>query len=89
MTIYVITINELNDFEPFHHTPMAFMSHDKAKARLRRLHEEAVQDNKDLGNDWVEDEEFTDKSECFSMYPEYEWGTSHYDVAIHEVKVED
>lgn len=87
--VFVITISDVYDYEGYPHAPIVCRTKESAMKQLRDLHNEIKKGLKKSGNDdWIEDE-FTEKSECFSMYPDGYWGTSHYDARIDEVEVED
>lgn len=88
MKVFVITISDVYDFEGFPHAPIVTTSKEKAMSRLREVYDEAKEMLVSNGNHWEEDE-FNETSTCFSMYPDGEWGTSHYDARIDEVEVED
>lgn len=91
MKLFIITISDVYDYEGFHHAPIVCKTKEEAMKKLRELRETAKAELTDNGNDdWEwEDEVFNEKSECFSMYPDGYWGTSHYDAVIDEVEVED
>ena len=84
MKVYVLTIDEVYDYEGFHHPPRIFT--DKQKA-LDALHDTYIDVKKEF-DDWEEDD-YTEGDTCFSMYPDGEWGTSHYDARVDEVEVEE
>lgn len=89
MKVYVLTISDVYDYEGFPHAPKVFTDKKKALDALYLEHKEAKQELKDNGNDdWVEDPYRKGKT-CFSMYPDGEWGTSHYDGRVDEVEVEE
>lgn len=89
MKVFVITISDVYDYEGFHHSPIVCKTKEMAMRKLRELHDSAKSELVEYGNDdWCEDD-FTEESECFSMYPDGSWGTSHYDAVIDEVEVED
>jgi len=85
MKVYVITISNVYDFEGFPHNPRVFTDKKKAMAAFHELHDSA---KAELAEDWVEDD-FDEFSTSFSMYPDGEWGTSHYDAVLNEVDVEE
>lgn len=91
MKVFVITISDVNDYEGFHHAPIVCTTKEQAMKRLREIREDAKFMLLDNGiDDWeTEDWLFNEKSESFSMYPDGEWGTSHYDAVIDEVEVEE
>ena len=89
MKVYAITISDVYDFEGFPHKPIVCKTKRDAMVELRELRERVLIDLKENGNDdWIEDE-FNENSECFSFYPDGEWGTSHYDAFISEVEVKE
>ena len=91
MKVFVITISDVNDNEDFHHAPIVCTTKEQAMKRLREIRDDAKFMLIDNGiDDWeTEDDFFDEESESFSMYPDGEWGTSHYDAVIDEVEVEE
>ena len=84
--LYIITIDEVYDFQGFSHKPQVFKEKTDAMKILRELRENAKAEFADECND--EDDWDEETSESFSIYPEGEWGTTHYDARIDEVEVE-
>lgn len=84
--LYIITIDEVYDFQGFSHKPQVFKEKADAMKTLRELRENAKAELADECNDEDYWSEVT--SESFSIYPEGEWGTTHYDARIDEVEVE-
>ena len=89
MKLYVLTIDDVYEYEGWSHKPRVFTDKDKA---LDALYQEYVDGKKELeeqGNDdWLEDD-YKKGGSCFSMYPDGSWGTSHYDGRVDEVEVEE
>lgn len=83
MTLFILTIDEVFDFEGFKHKPRAFTDEKKALDAL----DEAYQCAKKENPDWSSDE-YKKGDSCFSLYPDAEWGTSHFDGCVNEVEVE-
>lgn len=81
MKLYIITIDEVYDYEGFHHAPKAFPSFEKAKEHFDELYKDA---RKEL--DW-DSESRGERS--FSLYPDGSWGRCHYDAIIDEVDMPD
>lgn len=81
MKIYIITIDEVFDFESFSHKPEAFAKKEDA---LRR-YEDIVEDAK---REFAEEEwEESQGAAYYETYPEGYWGTSHYGVYLQEVEL--
>ena len=89
MKVFVLTIDEVYDYEGFSHTPMVFTNKDKALDALHELYEDTKIELAENGDDdWMEDD-YKKGDECFSLYPDGYWGTSHYDARVDEVEVEE
>ena len=87
--VWVLTISDVYDFQGYPHAPRVFTDKDKAINALYKEYEDAKKMLKKNGNDdWMEDE-FHKGDMCFSMWPDGEWGTSHYDGRVDEVEVEE
>ena len=82
MKIFIITIDDVFDYEGFHHDPIVKMSEEEAREQLESLYLSA----KETYTDEFDGEERSDTS--FSLFPDGYWGTSHYDARISEVEVE-
>ena len=82
MKIFIITIDDVFDYEGFHHDPIVKMSEEEAREQLENLYLSA----KETYTDEFDSEERSDTS--FSLFPDGNWGTSHYDARINEVEVE-
>lgn len=88
MKVYVLTIDDVYDFEGFKHAPRVFTDKRKALNALYEEYKESKKMLKDNGNDdWIEDD-YKEGDSCFSMYPDGYWGTSHYDGKVDEVEIE-
>ena len=89
MKVFVLTIDEIYEYEGFSHKPRVFTNNDKALDALYELYEDTKEELSKNGNDdWVEDD-FKKGDSCFSLYPDGYWGTSHYDARVDEVEVEE
>lgn len=82
MKIFIITIDDVFDYEGFSHDPIVKMSEEEAREQLESLYLSA----KETYTDEFDSEERSDTS--FSLFPDGYWGTSHYDARISEVEVE-
>ena len=89
MKVYVITIDDVYDYEGFTHKPFVLTTMEGAMRKLREYREEVIADLKENENDDWEEDEFTEESTKFSFYPDGYWGTSHWDAKIDEVEVEE
>ncbi len=85
--VYVLTINEVSEFEQFDHDPVVYEDREEARALLAKAKEEAIKD-------YVDDEDFpctinNDKPDYFSLYSEDEgWSNTHYEVTITECTIQ-
>ena len=79
MKLYIITIDDVYDFEGFAHKPIVCLTKKEAQAELARIKREA---KKDCDFDTVDS-----SPRSFSMYNDGTWGTSHYDAIIDVVEV--
>lgn len=84
MKVYIITIEEVFDFQVFIHAPEAFTKEEAAKNRFNEIVEEAKKAYCRLG--WVEDKDYYDES-CYEIYLDGEYAANHYAVRIHEVEL--
>lgn len=82
MKLYVITIDDVYDYEGFPVKPIIELSRREARKRLAELKRSAKETYKNQYN--KEDPANPDK---FSLYPDGFWGTSHYDARIDEVDI--
>jgi len=79
MKLYIITIDEVYDFEGFAHKPIVSLTKKEAQAELARIKREA---KKEFDFDTLDS-----SPRGFSMYNDGTWGTSHYDANINVVEV--
>ena len=89
MKVYVLTIDDVYDYEGFSHKPRVFTDKEKALNALYKEYLDAKEDLAKNGNDDWEEDPYKSGDECFSMYPDGYWGTSHYDGRVDEVEVEE
>lgn len=79
MKLYIITIDEVFDFEGFYHKPLVFLTKKEARAEFDRLVREARKEYPDFT---------VDKGKrSVSIYEDQSWGKSHFDAIIDEVEV--
>ena len=83
MKLFIITIDDVYEFEGFHHDPIVRLTRTEARKELARLKAEAKDTYKG------QFDECTGTRDSFSMYPQGYWGTSHFDACIDEVEVPD
>jgi len=83
MKLYIITIDDVYEFESFHHDPIVKLTKTEARKELAGLKAEAKDTYKG------QFDECTSTKDSFSMYPQGYWGTSHFDARIDEVEVPD
>lgn len=81
--VYVLTINEVSEFEQFDHEPVVYEKREKARALLAKARGDAIED-------YIDEEEpayviNNDTPDYFSLYNEQEgWSHTHYEVSITE-----
>lgn len=81
MKLYIITVDEVFDFEGFWHKPLVFLTEKEARAEFNRLVREARKEYPGFTVD--------NGKKSVSIYEDQSWGKSHYDVVIDEVDVRD
>ena len=86
MQVYVVTINEVSDFEQFDHEPYVFLNLDDARKFLSGAKEEAISDYmEDSDEDMKIDK---NKPDYFCLYSEAGgWSHTHYEVEITKCEV--
>lgn len=75
--IYIITIDEVFDFEGFAHTPQAFSNEADARKEFDRI----VANGKEMAE--KEDYEYDLYRDSASFYKDGEWAQYHFDVKLH------
>lgn len=78
--IYIITIDEVYDFEKFAHTPQAFVTSTEAMEEFERI----VKNGKEMAE--AEGYECDEGAFEASFYKDGEWPQYHYDVKLHAVE---
>lgn len=81
--VYIITIDEVYDFENFPHEPMVFDDKKKAREKMARIIDEAKEEYKDKFNEVEEGETY------FEMYAEGYFSEGHYAVHLYEKEIEE
>lgn len=81
--VYIITIDEVYDFENFHHEPMVFADEKKAREEMARIINEAKEEYKNKFNEVEEGETY------FEMYAEGYFSEGHYAVHLYEKEIEE
>lgn len=81
--VYIITIDEVYDFEIFPHEPMVFADEQKAREEMARIINEAKKEYKDKYNEVEEGETY------FEMYAEGYFSEGHYAVHLYEKEIEE
>ena len=81
--VYIITIDEVYDFENFPHEPLVFANEEKAKAEFESIKESA---KTEYGNKFNEVEE---GDTYFEMYAEGYFSEGHCAVHLYEEEVEE
>jgi hypothetical protein len=81
--VYIITIDEVYDFENFPHEPMVFADEKKAREEMARIIDEAKEEYKDKFNEVEEGETY------FEMYAEGYFSEGHYAVHLYGKEVEE
>lgn len=89
MKVFVLTIDDVYDYEGFSHRPKVFTDKEKALDALYEEYKDVKKMLAENGNDdWMEDP-YKKGDSHFSLYPDGYWGTSHYDARVDEVEVEE
>lgn len=86
--IYVVTINEVSEFEQFDHKPETFEDINDAKEYLKDAKESAkreyLSDEEETGNRID-----TENDTYFALYNYYEgWSHTHYEVELTECTIQ-
>ena len=86
-TVFVLTINEVSEFEQFDHDPVVYESREKARALLVKAKMDAIEDYIDEEDPaYVIDK---DTPDYFSLYNEQEgWSHTHYEVSVTECVIQ-
>ncbi len=90
--VYVVTINEVSDFEQFDHTPVVFSKREDAEKYLAQAKKEAIEDYEP--DDKGESEEecgmciSADQPDYFALYEGNSWSETHYEVTIDECEIQ-
>ena len=84
MEVYVITISDVYEFVENYDLPLVFLSYEKALLELRELLESAIDIYAD--EDWEIDDEI-DEHGYFEMYPDGQFGMSHYAARISKTTI--
>ena len=85
--VFVLTINEVSEFEQFDHDPVVYESREEARALLAEAKEEAISDYIDEDNPVCVIDK--DTPDYFSLYNEEEgWSHTHYEVSITECVIQ-
>lgn len=84
--IFILTINEVSEFEQFDHDPVPYENREEARAHLKSAKESAIReyiDEEDPGICIVQD-----TPDYFSLCSQNEgWGYTHYEVTITECTI--
>lgn len=81
MKLYIVSVDEVFDFEGFWHKPLVFLTEKGARAEFNRLVRKARKEYPGFT---------VDKGKhSVSIYEDQSWGKSHFDVIIDEVNVKD
>ena len=81
--VYIITIDEVYDYENFPHEPMVFADEQKAKDEMERIKVNAKTEFGDKFNEVEEGETY------FEMYAEGYFSEGHYAVHLYEKEIEE
>lgn len=81
--VYIITIDEVYDFENFLHDPMVFADEQKAREEFERIKANAKEEYKDKY------EEVEEGDTYFEMYAEGYFSEGHYAVHLYEKEIEE
>lgn len=90
MKVYVLTINEVSEFEQFDHDPEAFAKKEDARKMLAKARADAI-------GDYLEEDDDEDCScaidkdtdDYFALYSQTEgWSHTHYEASVTECEVQ-
>lgn len=86
MKLFIITIEEVWDFERMSHTPEVFLKKENASNRLSKLYDEYSQEYKEeFDKDY--DEEVGEM--MVEMWNNGSWSQTHFIAEIHEHELDD
>ncbi len=84
MKLYIITIDDVFDFEGFHTSPIVRTSEKEARKELNRLFRSAKETLKDaLGSSMAIEK----SKDCFDIYYDGSWSNTHYAAVINCIEV--
>ena len=85
MKVYVVTINEVSEFEQFDHEPTVFKDKKDAIAFLKRARKDAIAEYIEEDNGFSIDKD----TDCyFALFNSAEgWSHTHYEVSVDECEV--
>ena len=84
MKIWVITIDEVYDYENFPHDPIAFSNEKDAKEQLDTFRQGLKKDyESELESNWL----YEDGERYCEVYEDGCYGTNHYSVRLSEIEL--
>lgn len=85
--VFILTINEVSEFEQFDHDPVAYESREEARALLKSARTSAIREYIDEEN--LDISIVKDTPDYFSLCNQNEgWGYTHYEVSITECVIQ-
>lgn len=82
--VWIITIDEVCDYEKFYQSPMAFKNEDAARKMLARFKEDVKTDYADeLKEGWV----YKDGQNFCEVYNDGWYSQDHYRAELHEIEL--
>ena len=82
MKAYIITVEDVFDFNSSHRTPIVKFTKKEAQKEMRYLAREAKADFKHL-NDVI----YEASDDCIEVYPEGYYGENHFTVTIDQIDI--
>lgn len=85
--VYVVTINEVSEFEQFDHDPIVYDNREAARALLKKAKEDAIADYCDEEDNGMAID--ADLEDYFALYSCDEgWSHTHYEVQVTECEIQ-
>ena len=86
MKIWVITYDEVCDFENFPQRPIAFKDESEARKMMERIKEDILSDYADnlQDDDWV----FDESADCLEVYEDGRYSENHFSAVLNEIEVQ-
>lgn len=79
--VWIITIDEVDDFVHYHHSPLVFANEARARERLNAIKEDNKKGATEEG--WVIEE----SQDCIDIYEDGCYAQYHYSAVLEEVDI--